>query len=79
MSKKENLEVVDSIMESIFYKDATSLCMIVKGVAHYVLMTPHVTIPFLMSHLILTVARPLDFRLVYFLSVVLSAVISCIY
>ena len=77
MSEKDTLEVVGSNLESNFYKDATCLCGIGKDVAHYVLNKPRGVILPLMSKLILTVARPPDFRLVHLLYAVLSAVISC--
>ena len=65
--EKETLEVVGSILER--------LCRIGKYVARYVLKTPCGVILPLTSQLILTVARPLDFRL-GFSCAVLSAVIS---
>ena len=68
MLEKETLEVVNSILERS--------CRIGKEVAHYVLKTPHGVILPLMSELILTVARPLDFRLVYMSYAVLSTVMS---
>ena len=71
ISEKETVEVIGSIL--------SRLCGIVKDVTRYVLKKPRRVIFSLMSHLILTMARPLYFRLVYLLYAVLSVIMSYIY